>query len=87
MHAPEKTEKTNILDGVNKLQDAINNRKKYDSILGYYELAKTSVEAGDYETAQHNIDIVKQQLPNLTGYETEKANILKRVEALESQMK
>ena len=82
-----ETEKTNILDGVNKLQDAINNRKKYDSILGYYELAKTSVEAGDYETAQHNIDIVKQQLPNLTGYETEKANILKRVEALESQMK
>ena len=79
-------EKENILTGVNKYQATINNNRKYEEILSYYNKAKEFLKANDYKTTQKYIDIVKQQLPNLNNYETEKENINKGIDALQKQL-
>ena len=81
-----ETEKQNILTGVNNFQATINNNKKYEEILDYYNKISEYLIVGDYESAQKYIDIVKQQLPNLQNYETEKQNISNKIEEFQKQL-
>ena len=62
------------------------NNNKYTEILDYYNKINDYLTGKDYESAQKYIDIVKQQLPNLNNYETEKENINQGIDVLQKQL-
>ena len=78
-----ETERQNIINGTTEIQDALNNRKAYQNVLSYLEKAQEANRNGDDESLQTYIDIVKQQINSFTGYETERENILNKVNILQ----
>ena len=80
-----ETERQNIINGTTEIQDALNNRKAYQNVLSYLEKAQEANRNGDDESLQTYIDIVKQQIDSFTGYETERTNILNKVNLLQDE--
>lgn len=80
-----ETERQNIINGTTEIQDALNNRKAYQNVLSYLEKAQEANLNGDDESLQNYIDIVKQQIDSFTGYETERTNILNKVNLLQDE--
>ena len=78
-----ETERQNIINGTTEIQDALNNRKAYQNVVSYLEKAQEANRNGDDESLQNYIDIVKQQINSFTGYETERENILNKVNILQ----
>ena len=78
-----ETERQNIINGTAEIQDALNNRKAYQNVVSYLEKAQEANRNGDDESLQNYIDIVKQQINSFTGYETERENILNKVNILQ----
>lgn len=80
-----ETERQNIINGTAEIQDALNNRKAYQNVVSYLEKAQEANRNGDDESLQTYIDIVKQQIDSFTGYETERTNILNKVNLLQDE--
>lgn len=78
-----ETERQNIINGTTEIQNALNNRKAYQNVVSYLEKAQEANRNGDDESLQNYIDIVKQQINSFTGYETERENILNKVNILQ----
>ena len=83
---PNFVEKEAALETINNLQAAMNNNNKYREVYGYLLSAQEAYEDNDLTNTQHYIDVVKQQISNIDGFETEVANIENAINELQEKV-
>lgn len=83
---PNFVEKDAALETINNLQAAMDNNNKYREVYGYLLSAQEAYADNDLTNTQHYIDVVKQQISNIDGFETEVANIEKAINELQENV-